>query len=373
MKKIKLLPIASVFLCQHTQAADAGAMENARKALEGALVAQEASLRALKAAYTSLNEPGSEAQVNAMKAAEAAAADARIAAEAVRPLVEITASAQVPKQSPMVQAPPAKSLDLQSNAKSVPTIAGMIKAGQANSTASLSVTLPNYGNEENVGKNRFQQFTLSAPVGKTSGPTKLGTLDGLADSAKIQYSFTQRQISDLDRPDGASWAFGLAPEVGSKKFTYNDASTYTEKEVTRTPYGLTLGASYQFGESLPLLFARYAFQRKYEDSKSKVLCRPNAEVIECIQGPVGEPQRKTSRILTMGARYQGGWYALNPTINYDHVSKVKGVDLPIYLFGASEKKPSALSGGIGAGWRSDNHDFTFYVFVGSPLEFWSLW
>lgn len=331
-----------------------------------ALAAQTAALRALQAAHAAMTETSTEDQRRAMIAAESATAAAQAAAEKVLsmavplpPIKSDVSNAATAGVSDTVTSPV--------NSTDVPRpVTAVVKAGQANNVASITLTAPTVIDD---GVNIFRAMTLSAPVGKGTESMKLATLDGLANSAAVQFSYTRRTLVDQNNLAGSLWSWKAAAKVGSEEFTYNEPANLAEATTTRTPYSASLAASINPINTSALYYVRYEYQRKYEASKNKVQCQ-SKESVDCAYGPAGAPLRKNTSITTLGARYLGVSYAVSPSLNYDIKSGVKGVDIPIYLFG--QDKTSPLAGGIGAGWRSDTRDTVFYIFVGTPLDFWGM-
>jgi hypothetical protein len=334
---------------------------------KAALDAQAAALRALQAAYAAMAATSSEEQRRAMVAAESATVAAQAAADKV---LAMAPSAPTPVKANTAEVATASTAGTEPKSVSPldppRPITAVIKAGQANNIA--SITLTRNGIQDDNGVNTFRAVTLSAPVGKGPDPTRLATLDGLANSAAVQLSYTRRKLFNNDTTSGL-WSVKAAAKVGSEQFTYNELADLKEATATRTPYSASLAASINPKDTSILYYARYEYQRKYEASKNKVLCQL-ASPGDCVYGPAGTPLRKFASIVTLGSRYLGATRAFAPSLNYDTKSKVKGIDLPLYLFGQDNTSP--LAGGVGAGWRSDTKDTTFYVFVGTPLDFWGM-
>lgn len=246
-------------------------------------------------------------------------------------------------------------------------VTGVIKAGQADDTASITLTW----NVESLRKAVGTSITFSAPTSSDGKPTRLGTLDGLSDAASIKLASVHRFPVNPMHPDEKFWTIGASGKVGRKDYSYIDTAAFKQSDASKTVMSAALFAGYVPNDRL-MLTAKAEVQRKYKEGDETVFCRSLAgSAIECLNGAAGAPPRTTAKILTLGSRYLGEGFALAPTISYDWSSKVRGLDLPLYLLGAGDGKPGRLSGGVGASWRSDTRDTALYVFVGSPFSFWA--
>jgi hypothetical protein len=364
---VALIGGGQVALAADVTPAQVDAVARARAA---GLAAQKAAVMALKAAEDAIAATDSAARQDAVQRALQAAAAANEAATAAQ-----LAAASVQgsfAQAPAVPATPAATeVPAPADAaKPVVSIAdaqvsGIIKAGQADGTASITLSW----SDQTLQRNIVNSVTFSAPTSDSADRTRLGTLDGLADSASIKYAQARYFPVDPGHPDEEFWAVGWSAKVGKKEFSYIDPLAFKEAKSSKTPVSAALFAGYVPTNTLMVL-AKAEYQKKFKDSDAKVLCRTTTTAeIECLSGAAGQPVRKTANIYTVGARYLGSGFTLAPTFNYDRNAKVRGIDFPVYFLG--DGTAGVLSGGIGASWRSDTRDTALYVFVGSPFSFWS--
>lgn len=349
------------------------------RARAAGLAAQKAAVVALKAAEDAIaandNAVRQDAVQRALKAAAEANEAASLAQLAAASLQQNVAGAAPAAPAPLSPASsdaspnkPADPVEPPSLSIAQAAVSGTITAGQADDTASITLSWM----DANVKRTVTNTITFSAPTSSNGGATRLGTLDGLADAASVKYAYVKRFPADPLHPDEQFWSVGASGKIGKKEYAYVDPIAFKEAKSSKTPLSAAFFAGYAPTDKL-MLVGKVEVQKKYKDSDEAVLCRTGAAGdIECLSGPAGSPPRTTSKIFTMGARYLGAGYSLAPTFNYDRDAGVRGIDFPVYLVGAGDGKPGRLSGGVGASWRSDTRDTAFYVFVGSPFSFWGI-
>jgi hypothetical protein len=372
-RKAVLLLISSMICC--TVAAveltprQVEAIELARTA---GLAAQKAAIASLKAAEDAVAADDSAFRQNAVQRALDAAKDANEAATkaqlAVASLqalrgVPVTASPEAISTASTAVSNPAKPTMSIANAE----VTGTLKAGQVDDTASIALSWAS----QTVAKSIITSVTLSAPISSSGNSTRLGTLDGLADTANIKLAQVRYFPVDPLHPDEKFWSIGVAGKVGKKEYSFINPSTFAEEKSSKTSISAAFFAGYVPNDKLMLL-AKVDVQKKYTENDEGVLCR-NIVVsqIACVSGHAGEPTKSTAKIFAIGARYLGSGFSIYPTFNYEKDAGIRGIDFPVYLIGAGDGKPGRLSGGVGASWRSDTNNTAFYVFVGSPFSFWA--
>lgn len=322
--------------------------EKAKAAVEAARRANEAADAAAKAAK--------EAKEAADAAMAAAAAATEAAAAGGKPVVQPPpASEPAPAGQPAGKSPGAElSTYLTANSEG------------GNATIKVAHRMPSLFGD------LIYSASLSSPLSKDAGFAEPATLDGLANGANVTLTLGKYFLTNPLSEDTGVWNIGGLARVGYSTFKYLDPSSLAKKSGDRTP--TTIGGYAGFrppGETPIFLLAKYEYQHAWKDADSKVLCPQSTTFpVACVNGPIGSPVENRKRLLSLPARYTNPLFDVAPTLTYDRVTRVKGVDFPVYLIkgGADEKNTLPFNAGVRIGWRSDTKDTSFGVFVGTPFS-----
>jgi hypothetical protein len=226
-------------------------------------------------------------------------------------------------------------------------------------------------------------IALSAPTAKSGNVDTFATLDGLASADAVELTGRFTTLPGPKVPDQALF-YGYDLKYGVQSATYYDTKSLAKKTENEDPYSAGGFVGYAFGQFKQSILLKYSFQSTYSDSTTKVLCpTPNAEPITCVNGPAGSPTHTLLRVATLQYLAQPfPKFALAPSINYDAVARIKGVDLPLYFIPADTSTTSGsgtsgksllagLTGGVDIGYRSDTH-WEFGLIVGAAFSVFGL-
>jgi hypothetical protein len=168
-----------------------------------------------------------------------------------------------------------------------------------------------------------------------------------------------------DWANPVTWAAGTSVTVGTKSYQFLLPATSANSKETLTPWSAQIFAATQWNESL--ITGGFRYQVAYKDANTGSLCpAPKSFPVDCKTGPIGPPPKTESPIPYLEYR-QRIWagLAIDPSVNYDLKKSVVGVTLPVYFIGSGSGK---LTGGLSAGWRSDQGGTQFGLFVGSAFS-----
>jgi hypothetical protein len=333
--------------------AASAAREAARAANEASESAKRAGARAAEAAATATKA------IDALQQAQGAATPADVAKAEIHPTLVLATP------------PLARALSISNNTRSL-TAGGSLLLSASSDSSNVAIKLTQ--SPDTQAKGNLYDITLSSPVAKGSTFTEPATLDGLANAASIGFRLAKYRPLDRDHLDTTPFVvYGGGAKVGSQQFSYFEGTSLAKANVTRTPYSLSVFAGQtSSGAGNILVLGQFEYQRAYKDADSRVLCPAGTAPVTCTSGPIGTPLQTTKRIFSLEARYTAGTFELSPTLSYDSVSKVKGIDVPIYFIGgaSTDNKPAPFNAGLRVGWRSDTHHGQVGLFVGTPFSFW---
>lgn len=142
--------------------------------------------------------------------------------------------------------------------------------------------------------------TVSAPLDKKNDITNISTLDGFANSFKINYSlfkwsgiptFIGESNPAIKRND---WAYGLNASLGYEKFNFYDSGSLTKEDSSKTPWGVGIFSGLIAAGKATVVSSGLKYQSTYESSAKKTICPPGTDVVptECIAGNFGDPKNK---------------------------------------------------------------------------------
>lgn len=280
-------------------------------------------------------------------------------------------------------------------ARAAPAAGGFdVTANAGDSTASLSfVRIRSFPKDD-----RFVSLavTLSTPLSE-AGDTELASLSGFANSTTLEFKFsnvttvgrqrvTKAAIDAFcgvgveepecrrKRPDyndlfwatnSHAWIWGAAGKVGHEEFGYRDPATLVERSETQTPWSASAFLAYYPRKPNLLATLAYEHQEAWEAADTRTACPAGAAPVVCVTGPLGPPTKSKKDLFSLELRRKFADFALAPIATYDAKDDVWGVEVPVYLLLNSD---GALSGGVKFGWRSDDDDFRFGVFISQPFQ-----
>ena len=162
--------------------------------------------------------------------------------------------------------------------------------------------------------------------------------------------------------------------LGYRKFDYVDATNLVELDEERIQGSAKLFFAYYPTPLATAITGSVGYELGYEGQDEVTLCPAasgSAPVI-CTTASPGAPERDEGLLLSLGLKHRFSGrdgkplaLAVSPLVTYDALDDVWGVDFPIYFF--SDGK-SGLNGGIRAGWRSDENEVSFGIFIGSAFN-----
>lgn len=156
-------------------------------------------------------------------------------------------------------------------------------------------------------------------------------------------------------------------EVGGKTYKYLDLTTLKPAKQSHTNSALGAGIGILFPSNI-FLGLRHDHLRESSDAKPRQLCTPVESPVadECFNLPAGPPTVETHDRTILESRvivFKG--LGVAPSAFYDWSDKTYGAVLTLFFL---QEKKGLLSGGISAGWKSDDHQFTASAFVGVPFD-----
>jgi hypothetical protein len=167
--------------------------------------------------------------------------------------------------------------------------------------------------------------------------------------------------------------FGFEASVSVHDFDFIDPASLAAQSDRKTQWSISGHYTQYFRQSRTALSFSVGYERAYEAADEEVFCpaNPNNVIIRCVTASGAPPDLNESLLLSVGLRHHFAsdgilrHLAVAPTVTYDALDDVVGVDLPIYFLSNSE---GTLTGGIRAGYRSDrDHRFSVGIFIGTSF------
>lgn len=300
--------------------------------------------------------------------------------------------------------------------------------GTANATIKVSKQVSSV---DSAGQARFSvfSFTATAPLDKSGGASKLGTLDGLTNASTLEIGFSNyinnglriapqialnlprvldickaayearfkkehipvpQTTNDCDSEfvqkyasaeqqaeyDGAffdkkhsyRWLWGTAAKVGYQDVEYVTEAGPLKQKGGRTPWSVGLWGAIKPGEQEWLVLVNGQYQRAYKDNDAMTVCplpTPGASSVICAAGPLGEPKQITKKLLTAEVRSRVAGIGYSIAVTRDFAANVTGIEIPVYFLA---DKDSKLTAGVQTGWRNDTKKASIGVFIGTPFS-----
>ncbi len=303
---------------------------------------------------------------------------------------------------------------------------GRVEFNSIKNASSVELRLgKSFTDQNDEGKSFYKGWsvTVSSPLNKSSSKTELVTLDGLANSFAIGvgysslsfrrskkgsaagiakrgkiyeemkknmldkkgstgdipnndscgggdvYKYLPSRLEEFNNTflDPQKWQtqWGVGVKVGQESFSYRDPVNF-EKD-TNNKISPSLKFYYHFlppnGKTMFGIGAE--FQRVYKAAPSKIMCPSGNGIVTCQAGLFSEPTEVDKELLSFEIRRRVANHGVSLKLTYDNISEVSAIDLPIYLI---EDKNENLNGGVRIGYRDDQDNVEFGMFIGSSFN-----
>lgn len=304
-----------------------------------------------------------------------------------------------------------------------------VQAVKGSSSASIKYArIRSFSGGDDLAVFNALSVTGSAPLAKNSDDTTIANLDGLTNSASIEFGFTQfrapgkrsaktvnSKVAELDAvcknvyearktregtavPDkfdgcdsnlvrtygsaedihayestfwnldrvGFRWLWGGTAKLGYQDYEFLTADSPAKQKRNETPWAAGIWGAVQPGDVPWLLLANVQYQRAFKEGDNGAVCPfPTApSPTVCATGAINAPKQITKKLLALGVRGRQDDLGFALSVTRDFEAKVTGVDLPFYFVADKDGK---LTAGVKAGWRSDTNKGSLGVFVGIPF------
>jgi hypothetical protein len=303
-----------------------------------------------------------------------------------------------------------------------PLSGAQVVAGKGANSASVKAThTSTFSKGDGAAIFQGWSFAASAPLDKTSDDTDITSLDGLVNTANVEFKYNEFRVQGRKRPtaevlpkldeicdrvfeamkkqtgkapdrkggcdmaevrkyspgdvdafdnafwdyDSTSWMWGASAKAGYQNFDFVDASTAKKGKQDETPWSIGGYVGYSPSTSRTLLSTQFQYQHAFKEGKNGTVCPASTGgAVTCATGAIGNPEKVTKKILSLEGRMATAWAGLGLTIDRDFAAGVWGAELPIHFI---KDKDGKFSGGVKWGWRSDTHVSSFNVFVGATF------
>jgi hypothetical protein len=266
-----------------------------------------------------------------------------------------------------------------------------------------------YQIQDSVLGDLLLDLKLSGPI-SSSGETRLADLDGLRTSTSVDAGISwirwhpsadpkrqqaicdayKRTLPGADAADftctlqelpagseyrrrfaqaidwGTPLLLKLRYKVGRREFHFVDPATLERDSESRTGYSITAATGVLL-DALGLVGFAYRFEEAFRAGAETDLCLPLGATgaLACDPAEIGPPQRRQAHVLQAELRrFFGERLGVNPRISYEVKDAVVGLELPLYFLRDPDR---GLNGGVSLGWRSDDDELVWSVFVGEAL------
>jgi hypothetical protein len=197
---------------------------------------------------------------------------------------------------------------------------------------------------------------LAGPLNKDDAFTRLGDLDGLVGSARVQATYTTNVTTV-----GSFYSFsGTLSQPG---FAYRDTVALVRHSVLHTAYAVEAGGGYRL--SSMTVSGSVRWEQSYRARASQNVCVPAtfgpSGTESCADMVLGAPFARDRAIASIsGAWSVGGNGAARLTISHDLRRGTTGIDLPVWMIANAG---GGLAGGVRFGYRTNSRQVTVALFV----------
>jgi hypothetical protein len=197
---------------------------------------------------------------------------------------------------------------------------------------------------------------LAGPLNKDDPFTRLGDLDGLAGSARVQATFTTNTTTV-----GSFYSF--SGTLSQPSFVYRDTALLERHTVAHIAYAIEAGGGYRL--STMTLNGSVRWEQSYRARSSQNVCTPatfgpsgTETCADMVLGALFTRDRAIASIS--GAWSVGGNGAARLTISQDLRRGTTGIDLPVWMIANAA---GGLAGGVRFGYRTNSRQLTVGLFV----------
>ncbi|MBD3299178.1 MAG: hypothetical protein GF341_11020 [candidate division Zixibacteria bacterium] len=162
--------------------------------------------------------------------------------------------------------------------------------------------------------------------------------------------------------------FRVEGTAGRQSFAFADPTSLEEVNDDETVWSFGASAgTFLFNQ----VGISAAVEREYgiRANPPVTICRPleGHDATYCVDLPIGRPNEVRRDIVSVSFLHYPGrtQIAFRPTIHRDLTKAVTGVEIPIYFVPGRDS--GILEGGVTIGWRSDNEDLTYSLFIGRAI------
>ncbi len=197
---------------------------------------------------------------------------------------------------------------------------------------------------------------LAGPLNKDDPFTRLGDLDGLVGSARVQATYTTNTTT-------AGSFYSFSGTLSQPSFTYRDTSALERHTIVHTGYAIEAGGGYRLAAMTVNGSVRW--EQSYRARTSHNVCAPAtfgpSGTETCADMVLGAPFTRDRTIASIsGAWSVGGNGAARLTISQDLQRGTTGVDLPVWIIANAA---GGLAGGVRFGYRTNSRQVTVALFV----------
>jgi hypothetical protein len=197
---------------------------------------------------------------------------------------------------------------------------------------------------------------LAGPLNKDDPFTRLGDLDGLVGSARVQATYTTNTTTV-----GAFYLF--SGTLSQPSFAYRDTAALDRHTVSHAAYAIEGGGGYRLSSTT--FSGSVRWERSYRARVSQNVCVPaafgTAGTETCADMVLGEPFARDRPIASISAAWSvGGNGAARLTISRDLRRGTTGIDLPVWMI---QNAGGGLAGGLRFGYRTNSREVTVALFV----------
>jgi hypothetical protein len=197
---------------------------------------------------------------------------------------------------------------------------------------------------------------LAGPLNKDDPFTRLGDLDGLVGSARMQATYTTNTTTV-----GSFYSFSAT--LSQPTFTYRDTSALERHTIAHTAYAIEAGGGYRLASMTVNGSVRW--EQSYRGRTSQNVCTPAtfgpSGTETCADMVLGAPFTRDRAIASIsGAWSVGGNGAARLTVSQDLRRGTTGIDLPVWIIANAA---GGLAGGARFGYRTNSRQLTVALFV----------
>lgn len=246
---------------------------------------------------------------------------------------------------------------------------------------------------DDVSKRYWTKVHGAASTRNTAAPIRIGemtasiadgtyTLDQLLaanETTALKCGAPQAVLNLWSNPDqnrDKQWikTFGGNAKIGQEDFSFRDAITFQDMNVTETTYAFSAFGRFERGNDLggTSISAAIELQHAFKDNDPSTVCRDPDDMATCVEAVFGPPQAEDSFVAKVsyasvlkGITVLGNKpVALSLNANYNIDEDIWGLEAPVFLY----RDDKNLGAGIRGGWRSDTDNFEVGFFVSQKFS-----